>query len=127
MERFEASSLLLESRPDFVCACRAPVLRHFVASSLLATAEFQLTHTDNRHHVIHKRALFGVLAGQQDKMWPEALPALGIIAAAIVFAGTGLHFLNRWERGGKASRYARPAILLLPTSAEQTLVAGRLG
>lgn len=36
-------------------------------------------------------------------MWPEALPSFIIIAGAIAFAGTGLHFLNRLERGGKAS------------------------
>ncbi|CAI8051162.1 hypothetical protein GBAR_LOCUS28030 [Geodia barretti] len=39
-------------------------------------------------------------------MWPEALPALGIIAGAITFAGAGLHFLNRWERGGKNKRWS---------------------
>ena len=38
-------------------------------------------------------------------MWPEALPALGIIVAAITFAGSGLHFLNRLERGGKVGDY----------------------
>ena len=37
-------------------------------------------------------------------MWPEALPSFGIIAAAITFAGAGLHFINRWERGGKVCR-----------------------
>ena len=34
-------------------------------------------------------------------MWPEALPSFAIIAGALVFAGAGLHFLNRLERGGK--------------------------
>ena len=43
-------------------------------------------------------------------MWPEALPALGIIAGAITFAGAGLHFLNRWERGGKVSSCFQAAI-----------------
>ena len=43
-------------------------------------------------------------------MWPEALPALGIIAGAITFAGAGLHFLNRLERGGKVSSCFQSAI-----------------
>ena len=34
-------------------------------------------------------------------MWPEVLPAMGIIVGCIVATGMGLRFLDRLEYGGK--------------------------
>lgn len=38
-------------------------------------------------------------------MWPEALPAFGIIAGCVVITGMSLSFLNKWEHKGKPRRY----------------------
>ena len=105
-----ARSLLLEARPDFVRAGCSTVFRHFVSPSLLATADFLINARIYRASRDPRCALFGNSGRQTKKMWPEALPALGIIAGAITFAGAGLHFLNRWERGGKVSSCVQPAI-----------------
>lgn len=38
-------------------------------------------------------------------MWPEALPAFGIIATMVVVTGSGLLFLDKWQNNGKPRRY----------------------
>lgn len=39
-----------------------------------------------------------------EKMWPEALPPLIIIASCIAVTGMGLAVLDRWQHGGKVHR-----------------------
>ena len=63
--------------------------------------QIMLTHEltcRGRESVIRKSAVFLVL-----KMWPEALPAFGIIAGCIVVTGMSLSFLNKWEHKGKVT------------------------
>ena len=39
-------------------------------------------------------------------MWPEALPAFGIIATMVVVTGSGLLFLDKWQNNGKVASWS---------------------
>lgn len=43
-------------------------------------------------------------------MWPEALPALIIIASCITITGLGMKYLDKWQNGGKVSNKHLPGV-----------------